>query len=152
MEYNIVDTIMMLNEQCCHLHEQDADENGLSSKEMQVLLTLKPDEIVSGHELARRNLLSPSRMSRIIDGLAAKRYLTRETDEHDRRVTRLSLTPEGTAKNKSTMEFKKRCESKITSKLTRNEFAVIQKALRLLLFAMEEEHGNDLADAAGNHQ
>jgi DNA-binding MarR family transcriptional regulator len=152
MEYNIVDTIMMLNEQCCHLYEPDGDENGLSSKETQVLLSLKPDEVVSSHELAQRNLLSPSRISRIIDGLAAKRLLTREIDERDRRFTRLSLTPEGITKNQSTMEFKKRCETKIASKLTRNEFAVIQKALRLLLFAMEEGHGNGIADTAGSHQ
>jgi len=142
---------MLLNEQCCHLNEQDAAENNLTSKEMQVLLSLNPEETVSSVDLAQRNLLSPSRMSRIIDGLVSKEYLNRETDEHDRRYSRLSLTPGGIKKNKHTMEFKKRCESKIKSKLSENEFAIIQKALRLLLFSMEDEHGISFTDSTGHH-
>ena len=147
MEYNIVDTIMMLNEQCCHLNDTGGEESNLTAKEMQVMLSLDSGESVSSNDLAKRNMLSPSRMSRIIDKLASRRFLNRETDEHDRRYSRVSLTHEGIIINKHTFEFKKQCESKIKSRLSDHEFAIIQKALHLLLFAMENEYGNDNTDS-----
>jgi len=101
--------------------------------------------------MAKRNLLSPSRMSRIIDKLVSRGLLNRETDQLDRRYSRVSLTPEGIRIRISASEFKKQCESKIKSRLTGSEFAIIQKAFHLLLFAMENEYGNDINDTAEHH-
>jgi DNA-binding MarR family transcriptional regulator len=147
MEYNIVDTIMMLNEQCCHLNYITGGENNITAKELQVMLSLDPGVSVSSNDLARRNILSPSRMSRIIEKLVSRGFLSRETDEHDRRYSRVSLTPEGLVIYQDTTKFKKQCEAKIKSRMSDNEFAIIQKALRLLIFAMEEEHGNNDTDS-----
>ncbi len=146
MEYNIVDTIMMLNEQCCHLNGPNGEEGNITAKELQVLLSLDSGESVSSNDLAKRNNLSPSRMSRIIDKLATRGFMNRETDEHDRRYSRVSLTDKGRAINQDTITFKKHCETKIKSRMSDNEFAIIQKALRLLIFAMEDEHGNSNTD------
>ncbi len=151
MEYNIVDTIMMLNEQCCHLKETGGEESNLTAKELQVILSLDRGESTSSVELAKRNILSPSRMSRIIDKLSTRGLLNREIDEHDRRYSRVSLTEDGSTINKNGSEFKKQCELKIKSKFSDREFAVIQKAFQLLLFAMEDEYG-DNNDSIEHHQ
>jgi MarR family transcriptional regulator, organic hydroperoxide resistance regulator len=148
MEYNIVDTIMMLNEQCCHMNLAGEDENGITARELQVMGSLTGGESVSSSDLAKRNILSPSRMSRIIDRLVHRGLLNRETDEEDRRYSKVSLTHEGEIINSKAMEFKTRCESKIKSRLSEREFAVIQKALHLLSFAMENDYGIDTGDSA----
>ncbi len=140
MERTIMDTILLLNEQCCHLGRQAGDGENLLQREFRVLLAFEADETLSGAELTRRNGLSPSRMSRIIDSLASKGYVSRETDDDDRRYSRLSLTRAGKNKMMETMAFKEQCESKIRSRLTDHEFTVIQKALKILTFAMENEN------------
>ena len=151
MDFNIVDTIMFLNEQCCHLNDPRINESSLTAKELHVLLSLNPGESVTSIDLAKRNSLSPSRMSRIIDNLAASGLLNRVTDDRDRRYHRVSLTNEGILINQRTFEFKKSCESKIKSKLSDQEFAIIQKALRLLLFAMENEYEKNITETIAHH-
>ncbi|GEM_PF-859294 len=151
MHYNIVDTIMMLNEQCCHLNNTNGEDNNLTAKELQVLITLKPGESVPSVDLAKRNNLSPSRMSRIIDKLYSRGLLSREADEHDRRYSRVSLTEAGQAVNHDTAEFRKQCENKIRARMSDAEFAVIQKALSLLIFAMEDNNERVDADTTRNN-
>ncbi|HOT46457.1 MAG TPA: winged helix DNA-binding protein [Spirochaetota bacterium] len=137
---------MMLNEQCCHLNNSSGEDNSLTAKELQVLASLNPGESVPIIDLAKRNTLSPSRMSRIIDKLATRGFLRREADEHDRRYSRVSLTEEGISVNHDTAVFRKQCEDKIRARMSETEFAVIQKALRLLIFAMEDDNGDVDAD------
>jgi DNA-binding MarR family transcriptional regulator len=151
MEFNIVDTIMLLNEQCCHLNDTGINENNLTAKELHVLLSLKPGESVTSIDLAKRNSLSPSRMSRIIDNLSASGLLNRVTDDRDRRYHRVSLTNEGILINRHTFEFKRSCESKIKAKLSDREFAIIQRALQLLLFAMENEYEKNITETIAHH-
>ncbi len=151
MDFNIVDTIMMLNEQCCHLNNSANNESDLTVKDLHVLVSLGPQESITSIDLAKRNAISPSRMSRIIDNLFSRGYLTRVIDDNDRRYHRVSLTEEGKAVNKATLEFKKQCESKIKAKLSDQEFAIIQKALSLLLFAMENEYGKNIDDSASHN-
>lgn len=151
MEYNIVDTIMLLNDQCCHFNTISGEANKLTMKELQVILSLNSGESVSSIDLAKRNMVSPSRMSRIIDKLSNRGFLNRETDEHDRRYSRVSLTREGIHAGTTASEYKKECESKIKSRLSDREFAIIQKAFHLLLFAMENEYENNINDTAEHH-
>ena len=151
MEYNIVDTIMTLNDQCGHLNVTCGDENKLSAKELQVMLSLNSGESVSNVDLAKRNILSPSRLDRIVDKLTSRGFLNRETDEHDGDYSRVALTNEGIIINKNAFAFKKQCESKIKSRLSDHEFAVIQKALHLLLFAMENEYRYDTSDSTEHY-
>lgn len=138
---------MMLNEQCCHLSDPGGGDSHLTAKDLQVLLTLNAGESVPSVDLAKRNSLSPSRMSRIIDKLAIRGLLHREADEHDRRYSRVSLTDEGMSVNRSTAGFKKQCEEKIRARMSDSEFEIIQKALHLLIFAMEDDHETGNADS-----
>ncbi len=47
--------------------------------------------------LAARESVQPPSMSKVVAGLEGLGYVTRVTDPEDRRVTRLAITPEGTA-------------------------------------------------------
>ena len=152
MERSIMDTILLLNEQCCHLGRQAVDGENLLHREFRVLLSIETGETVSGTDLARRNGLSPSRMSRLIDSLASKGFLAREIDPDDRRFTRLSLTPAGRKKMAEALAFKEVCESKIRARLSDHEFGIIQKALNILSYAMENENGEQPYDPASNDQ
>jgi DNA-binding MarR family transcriptional regulator len=68
----------------------------VSMKEYDVLYTLSKCAVpVSLTELNRHVLLSQPAMSRMVERLAARGLLRRETDPDDRRGVRLSLTPAG---------------------------------------------------------
>jgi DNA-binding MarR family transcriptional regulator len=70
------------------------DGTGLALAELNVL-----GGIEKGHDLSttlvRTLLLDAPRVSRIVDGFVASGYITRETDQDDRRRCRLRLTPSG---------------------------------------------------------
>ena len=70
----------------------------LSMKEYDVLYTLsKCPAPARLSDLNKNVLLSQPAMSRLIDRLADRGLVARETDPADRRAQRLSLTPEGRA-------------------------------------------------------
>ena len=67
---------------------------GLTFAELNVLAGIdKGYDLTS--TLARRLVLDPPRVSRIVDTFAERGYITREPDAEDRRRTRLRLTPTG---------------------------------------------------------
>ena len=53
------------------------------------------DESLNNKQIAERMKLSPSRLTRIIDGLVKKEYINREIDNDDRRNMRVSLSKKG---------------------------------------------------------
>ncbi len=53
------------------------------------------DESVNNKKIAERMNLSPSRLTRIIDGLVEKEYIIREIDPNDRRNMRVMLSRRG---------------------------------------------------------
>jgi DNA-binding MarR family transcriptional regulator len=70
----------------------------LSMKEYDVLYTLsKCPAPARLSDLNKNVLLSQPAMSRLVDRLADRGLITRETDPADHRAQRLSLTPEGRA-------------------------------------------------------
>jgi DNA-binding MarR family transcriptional regulator len=78
----------------------DADlerEQRMTMAEYFVLMNLSeaPDRALRMSELAARGGLSPSRISRLVDTLAADGLVRREPDENDRRVQIAVLTDEG---------------------------------------------------------
>jgi DNA-binding MarR family transcriptional regulator len=70
---------------------------------MNLIIHLEP---VSSAELARRANMTAQSMGEFIKNLEAKQYITRTTDPTNRRVIKVSLTPEG-------RNLMVRCESKV---------------------------------------
>jgi DNA-binding MarR family transcriptional regulator len=80
----------------CHQKEARlAEERGLYQAEFKCLRLFGSDENLNNKEIAKRMNLSPSRLTRIIDGLVQKGYMHREIDQTDRRNMRVFLSKRG---------------------------------------------------------
>jgi DNA-binding MarR family transcriptional regulator len=80
---------------CQKKQEKLAEEHGLFHTEFKCLRLFGIDEDINNKEIAKRMNLSPSRLTRIMDGLVKKGYMKREIDGSDRRNMKLSLSRRG---------------------------------------------------------
>ena len=72
-----------------------ADKHGLLQAELKCLRSFGVDESLNNKDIAEKMHLSPSRLTRIMDGLVKKEYMIRELDKSDRRNMKLSLSRKG---------------------------------------------------------
>ena len=74
-----------------------AELHGLTQAEFRCLRLFGTDESLNNKTIAERMNLSPSRLTRIIDGLVKKRYIRRNIDSNDRRNMKVVLSTKGKA-------------------------------------------------------
>jgi DNA-binding MarR family transcriptional regulator len=72
-----------------------AEVHSLTQAEFRCLRLFGSDETINNKAIAERMNLSPSRLTRIIDGLVQKEYIIREIDPNDRRNMKVSLSTKG---------------------------------------------------------
>lgn len=132
----IVDDIFLLKRRCAFKIEDLSAEAGLSPREMAGLESLESDERVSGNELSRRMDLSPSRGSRIIEGLIRKGFLIRAVDPDDRRAVLLSLSAIGLEQKRRVDELKDDCERLLRSRMDDDQLSRVREGMRILLEAL----------------
>lgn len=72
-----------------------AEIHNLTQAEFRCLRLFGSDEVMNNKSIAERMKLSPSRLTRIIDGLVEKEYVIREIDNNDRRNMKVSLSSKG---------------------------------------------------------
>ena len=72
-----------------------AELHGLTQAEFRCLRLFGTDESLNNKTIAERMNLSPSRLTRIIDGLVKKRYIRRDIDSNDRRNMKVNLSTKG---------------------------------------------------------
>jgi DNA-binding MarR family transcriptional regulator len=72
-----------------------AELHGLTQAEFRCLRLFGTDESLNNKTIAERMNLSPSRLTRIIDGLVEKRYIRRQIDSSDRRNMKVNLSTKG---------------------------------------------------------
>jgi MarR family transcriptional regulator, organic hydroperoxide resistance regulator len=72
-----------------------ATVHNLTQAEFRCMRLFGTDESVNNKKIAERMNLSPSRLTRIIDGLVEKEYIVREIDPDDRRNMRVMLSRRG---------------------------------------------------------
>ncbi len=72
-----------------------AEKHGLFQAEFKCLRLFGSDESLNNTQISKRMKLSPSRLTRIIDGLVQKGYMKREIDQFDRRNMRVILSRRG---------------------------------------------------------
>jgi DNA-binding MarR family transcriptional regulator len=80
---------------CQKKEEELAEGHGLFHTEFKCLRLFGVDENMNNKEIAERMRLSPSRLTRIMDGLVKKGYMKREIDKSDRRNMTISLSRKG---------------------------------------------------------
>jgi DNA-binding MarR family transcriptional regulator len=72
-----------------------AEQHGLFQAEFKCLRLFGTDESLNNTQISKRMNLSPSRLTRIIDGLVKKGYMQRAIDPNDRRNMIVTLSRRG---------------------------------------------------------
>lgn len=92
---SLADLTFTLLANCQQKEERLAEVHSLTQAEFRCLRLFSIDEIVNNKHIAKRMNLSPSRLTRIIDGLVTKGYILREINPADRRNMKVSLSAKG---------------------------------------------------------
>jgi len=83
---------------CCQVREEIQAKNyDLTVAEARCLMIINIDGCGTSTELAERMQVAKSRITRILDGLAKKKLISRNENAADRRVIRIQLTNKGAA-------------------------------------------------------
>ncbi|PLX23325.1 MAG: hypothetical protein C0600_14965 [Ignavibacteria bacterium] len=91
----LADLTLDLVGSCQRKQERIAERAQLSLSEFKCLRAFRGDTELSVKDIAQRMSLTSSRLTRIIDGLVKKRFVTRHIDSQDRRIINVRLTKQG---------------------------------------------------------
>ena len=132
MEKKLVDLIIELKRGCMEDEKQIRTLCNISLAEYKAVIEIDATERITCNVLSKKMGLSPSRGSRIIDGLVRKKLLIRTTNPKDRRSFVLSISSKG-AKIKDDIERERNnCEKRIREKLSTKEVNLIKEGLELI--------------------
>jgi DNA-binding MarR family transcriptional regulator len=123
---------------CQEKENRLAEQHGLFQVEFRCLRLLGLDEKLNNKALAKRMDLSPSRITRVIDGLVKKGFMIRVIDKDDRRNVVVSLSRRG--KNLSNKLYSAfiRIHSEILEEINVSQHKSLTKAMSSLNSAMEK--------------
>jgi len=108
------------------------EEHGISLAEYDVLLRLArvPENALRMTQLAKRVMMSPSGLTRVVDRLATRGFITRERIESDARVMMARLTAEGRQRLRSAAQTHLRgIREYYTAKMTSAQLRAVGAAL-----------------------
>ncbi|MCE8008207.1 MarR family transcriptional regulator [Aestuariivita sp.] len=111
--------------------------HGLRAPEWRVLACLADEDGAMVTELARLSLLEQSRLTKIIDQMAARGLVSRRADPVDARRVRVFLTHQGRAQAVGLVADARAHEARLLALLTEEEAGAIKPVLRALLARME---------------
>lgn len=104
-------------------------ELGLTALQYTALTVLKRHPGMSGAQLARRSFVSAQAGSEMIANLERKGLITREPDPANRRILRITLTPEGDAVVGACESWMDRLENQMLSGLDAPQREALRTAL-----------------------
>ncbi|MCM2563110.1 MarR family transcriptional regulator [Lutimaribacter sp. EGI FJ00015] len=108
------------------------DRYGMLRTEWRVLFHLGIYGRMTAREIGQRSKMHKTKISRAVQKLADRRFLTRRPDDDDRRLEWLDLTSQGRAAYRDLREIAMRYDAGLSDKLTARENAVLRQALRKL--------------------
>jgi DNA-binding MarR family transcriptional regulator len=108
------------------------------------MIAIDPDK-ATGHELAAQLKVSVATMSGLVDRLVEHGMVTRAEDPTDRRVRRLSVTPEGNATIRGLLSSAGTMPTPVLRKLPIEDLRALVQGVLALERAMDElpEGGNE---------
>jgi DNA-binding MarR family transcriptional regulator len=110
---------------------QEANE-GATPSQLAALATVERHGPITLGELAGHERVRPPTMTRIVAGLEETRLLRRETDPSDRRVARVTITPEGSRLLARSRTRKDAFLASLLEQLDADELAVVERAVPIL--------------------
>ena len=139
MEKKLVDLIIELKKDCLIDEKQIRALCNVSLAEYKAVIEINTTERITCNVLSKKMGLSPSRGSRIIDGLVRKKLLLRTTNPEDRRSFVLSLSSKGVKIKDNIERERNNCEKRIRGKLSAKEFNLIKESLELVTKIFHQE-------------
>lgn len=115
-----------------HMHTA-AQDSALPRAQLELLFSIHHLEPVSFKELAKQQQLTPGAVSQLAEPLEQQGYIARHTDEADRRMQFLTVTPTGFAIIEKMQKQRAEVMSQVMAELSDEELAVWLKVQRTLL-------------------
>lgn len=123
------------------------DNSGLGSTVTSTLASLNRHGQLTHGELAAIEQLAPPTITAIVAKLEARGLITRATDERDRRVTRILITPAGKAHLDDVRTRRTEWLDAQLHALTADELARLEAAVDVLAKLTEVDTAGDVSDA-----
>ncbi|MGH1354670.1 MAG: MarR family winged helix-turn-helix transcriptional regulator [Thalassovita sp.] len=105
------------------------DRYGMLRTEWRVLFHLGIYGRMTAKDIGQRSKMHKTKISRAVQRLAQRRFLTRTQDDGDRRLEHLDLTPAGRTAYLDLREIAVDYDVKLSSILTKEENVVLRQAL-----------------------
>jgi DNA-binding MarR family transcriptional regulator len=113
--------------------ETDLEKQGLTPPQFYVLATIGYAGGLPFGEIGAKMMVTVSNLTGIVDRLEEKKLVTRQRDEHDRRVVRVVLTDKGAKLYKSTIPLFEKSISAIFTPLGTPQQKELSALLRQLI-------------------
>lgn len=136
-EFELTDFLPYLLNQAAEAAGQDfqkiyKDRYGMLRTEWRVLFHLGIYGRLTAKEIGARAAIHKTKVSRAVQKLAARRYLTRERRTSDRRYEYLELTPAGRAAYADLRQVAQAYDMQLTGQFSREEAALLRTMLKRL--------------------
>jgi DNA-binding MarR family transcriptional regulator len=119
---------------------QEANE-GATPSQLAALATVERHGPMTLGDLAGHERVRPPTMTRIVAGLEESGLLSREIDPSDRRVSRMTLTPEGSRLLARSRTRKDAFLAAMLEPLDSEEIAIVERAVPILERMIEDSRG-----------
>jgi DNA-binding MarR family transcriptional regulator len=134
----LADLTFKLLANCQEKEARLAEQHGLTQAEFRCLRHFGTEESTNNKQIAKKMNLSPSRLTRIIDGLVRKNYISREIDSIDRRNMKVTLSRQGTLIVRQLNDAYINIHSEILKEIDEPQHKPLITAMTHLLSALEK--------------
>ena len=128
----ILELIYELKKKCIRADEDFFNSLDISQAEYNMFLCLRDCKHFNSYSVAEKMQLSLSRVSRIIDKMVNKEYLTRSTNKTDRRAIDIKMTTQGKEVMASIVEYRFKRETNLCDKIATKDVEIIKSSLNKL--------------------
>lgn len=132
----ILELIYELRKKCIQGDDDFFNSLDISQAEYNMFLCLRDCKHFNSYSVAEKMQLSLSRVSRIIDKMVNKEYLTRSTNKTDRRAIDIKMTPLGKEIMNKIIEYRFKRESNLCDKIATKDVEKIKSSLNILIEAV----------------
>jgi DNA-binding MarR family transcriptional regulator len=134
----LADLTFKLLANCQEKEARLAEKYGLTQSEFRCLRLFNKNDVLNNKMVAERMNLSPSRLTRIIDGLVAKQYIIRQIEPADRRNMKVELSKRGNIIVQKLNDAYVNIHREILEDIDRSQHKPLISAMENLLVALQK--------------
>lgn len=134
----LADLTFKLLANCQEKEARLAEKYGLTQSEFRCLRLFNKNDVLNNKMVAERMNLSPSRLTRIIDGLVAKEYIIRQIEPADRRNMKVELSKRGNIIVQKLNDAYVNIHKEILEDIDRSQHKPLINAMENLLVALQK--------------